>query len=459
MDHVDKIITGKHVVTLDEFNRVIPRGAIAVKDGVIVDVGTIDEIRTKYKSEEVIERKHHLITPGFIDCHTHTQQYLLRSAVNDEMLQLPPIWTKVLVPFERVMSEDLARISSQASIVNMLKNGVTYFIEAGAPYPEVLAETVIESGIKGAVSLATYNVLEGEVWDSTEVLKRIEALSRMYSGKAINLRVWMSIRQVMMATEDLIEAVIELAEKHDTGLTLHLAEYQGEVDYTLGKHGKRPLEYMLNKGLGNIKPVVIAHGVYLSPREVELVKKHDIGVCWCPTIDSWIMGVHWSSLVNAHDVKLGLGSDGGVWNKLDLLHEVKVAKAVGKAVANAIAYYKSGLDSQTLMNALTGARGLIVGERTGRIEKGYAADIVVLNTRSISALPVHNPVDLIVNYLEGETVTDVFINGKQVVENGYVLTLNEEKIVEKILDIEDEVKRLFIELKKNLRLTLDDYSH
>jgi len=65
-----------------------------------------------------------------------------------------------LVPFGEMMSPQLARLSARASVVSMLRNGVTYFIEAGAPYPEVLAEEVVRSGIKGVVTLATYNVLE-----------------------------------------------------------------------------------------------------------------------------------------------------------------------------------------------------------------------------------------------------------------------------------------------------------
>lgn len=451
MEEVDKIVVGRYIVTLDEFNRVIPNGAVAIRDGVIVDVGEYEEIMRKYKAGEIIERKHHVVIPGLIDCHTHTQQYLLRSAINDKMLQLPPIWTKVLVPFERTMGDDLARLSSQASIVNMLKNGITYFIEAGAPYPEILAQEVIKSRIKGVVTYATYNIADGKVAESSEVLKKVIDLYEGFSGK---VRVWMSIRQVMMATEDLIESIIEMSKKYKVGLTLHLGEYQGEADYTLARYGKRPLEYMLNKGISSIKPVVIAHGVFFSPSEVELVKKHELGVCWCPTVDAWLMGLHWAGFTNIEGVKLGIGSDGGAWNRIDLLHEVKVAKALGKAVANATSYFKAGLDSTTLLNMATGSRGSMVGEKVGRIERGYAADFVVLNYKSTRTLPIHNPIDLLVNYLEGDNVADVFIDGEPVVENGVVTTLNEDKIAEELLNREDEIRNIVSELINKLKIAL-----
>jgi len=355
VEAVDRVIVGRYVVTLDSYNRVIPRGAVAIKDGVIVDVGDYEDVKRRYRAEETVERLDHVIIPGLVDCHTHTQQYLLRSAISDEMLQLPPTWTKVLAPFENMMTPHLARLSTQASIVNMLRNGVTYFIEAGAPYPEILAEEVARVGIKGVVTLATYNILEDRSWSAEEVLRRAEALYREWSSRG-TLRVWMSIRQVMMTSEDLVEGTIELAKRLNTGLTLHLAEYQGEVDYTLAKYGKRPLEHLVERGLRDIRPVVIAHGVFLSPREVDIIKRLKLGVCWCPTVDSWLMGVHWACLSDISDVVLGIGSDGGAWNRLDLLHEAKVAKALAKAVNNAILYYKVRLSSQALLDMVTGSR-------------------------------------------------------------------------------------------------------
>jgi 5-methylthioadenosine/S-adenosylhomocysteine deaminase len=452
MEFVDTIVVGRYVVTLDRFNRVIPRGAIAIKDGVIVDVGESGDILGKYAAEEIIERKHHVIIPGLVDCHTHTQQYLLRSAINDLMLQLPPVWTKVLVPFEKVMGDELARLSSQASIANMLKNGITYFIEAGAPYPEILAQEVVKSGIKGVVTYATYNLSDGDFIESEKVLKRVRDLYKTYSSVSDKLRVWMSIRQIMMTTEDLVDAVIELSREYGTGLTIHLGEYQGEVDYALAKYGQRPLEYVLERGLKHVKPVVVAHGVFFSPSEVELLKKYEVGVCWCPTVDSWLMGLHWAGLTNLQDIRLGVGSDGGAWGKLDLLHEAKIAKALGKAVANAMTYFKAGLDSTTLLNALTGSRGSIIRENVGRIEKGYSADLTILNTKSTKTLPLNNPLDLVVNYLEGDDVTDVLINGKLVVENSRVITINEEKVIEELLNREEEIMEKLKELMKQLKM-------
>lgn len=451
MEEADIILYGRYVATLDRASRVISRGAVVVRDGVIVDVGVEEDIRGRYEAKEVIERRNHIVIPGLVDCHTHTQQYLLRSAINDWMLQLPPVWTKILVPFEKIMGEDLARLSSKASIINMLRNGITYFVEAGAPYPEILAEEVLASGINGVVTYATYDIAEEKVAEPKEVLERVERLYREYGNRGGNLRVWVSLRQVMMVSEELMNDVIELGGRHGLGLTLHLGEYQGEVDYTLAKYGLRPLEYVVKRGVERINPIIIAHGVYFSPKEVRVLRDYGFGLCWCPSVDSWIMGMHWIGLTDVEDLKLGIGSDGGVWGRIDLLHEAKVAKALGKALSTSVAYFKAGLDSNTLLKMLTGSTGSLVGEKIGRLERGYAADIVVLDTKEIKNLPVHNPVDAVINYLEGDSVTDVIISGKLVVENKEVKTLDEEKVLKELLDREEEIKEKFTELAKQLK--------
>lgn len=95
------------------------------------------------------------------------------------------------------------------------------------------------------------------------------------------------------------------------------------------------------------------------------------------------MGIHWIRLTDVEGLKLGIGSDGGAWSRADLLYEVKVAKALGKAMSVSVTYFKAGLDSNTLLKMLTGSAGSLVGERIGRLEKGFAADIVVLDTAEI----------------------------------------------------------------------------
>ncbi|WP_440059496.1 amidohydrolase family protein [Thermogladius sp. 4427co] len=448
-EEADYIIRSKYVITLDSED-VIRDGGIVVKDGEIIAVGRFNEISSRYEGE-LIEKPCGITTPGFIDCHTHTQQILLRSFIGDEWLQLPPVWTKLLVPFERSMSPDLALFSTKLSIYGMLRNGTTAFVEAASPFPDILAEWVVKSGIRGFITPATYNISEEIHEDPDKVFERVADFYSKYAGKDPRLKIWMSLRQVMMASDDLIEKIIDYALKHETGFTMHLAEYQGEVDFTLGKTGKRPLEYMLERGVSKLKNVILAHAVFLSPSEVEIIRKLKIGICWCPTIDSWLMGPHWIGLSNIRDLNIGIGSDGGAWNRLDLLHESKVAKALGKGLAASMLYYKAGLDSRTIMRMLTGNRGELVGEKIGVLKPGYRADIVVFDACKALNLPVHDPIEAVVNYLEGDSITDVFVEGKHIVADGRVLTISEEDLLKEYQRIEPELTDLLHRLRERIK--------
>ena len=450
-ERVDLVIKAGYVITMGS-RGVIRRGAIAVRNGVIVEVGTAESIDSRYRGEEVVDRgRDSIAMPGLVDCHTHTQQLLLRSAISDELLALPPIWTKLLVPFESRLSRRLAYISSLASAAAMARSGTTFFIEAGGPYPDAVAQVAEEVGIKAAVTPSFYNVLEGRVVEEeSRVRERLLAVRGLRGRYA---RPWCSVRQVMMVTPRLLEEVAEVCRDGAySGLTMHLAEYQGEVDYTLTAAGLRPLEYVERLGLLDLgKPVVLAHGVYVSPHEARvLARRRNVSVCWCPTVDSWLMGLHWLGLRYV-DTLFGVGSDGGAFSELDLLHEVKVARAVAKALSVSISYTKTVLTPAEILAAATGAGGRVVGEKVGVLEPGYAADVVVLDGRRLHGALVYSPIEAVVNFMDGRDVIDVFVDGAPTVLGGSLVRVDGDRVVEKLLDAKSEVEPVITELLREVK--------
>ncbi|MFP3173438.1 MAG: amidohydrolase family protein, partial [Vulcanisaeta sp.] len=372
MESVDLIIRAKYVITMGN-PLVIEDGAVAIKDGVIVSVDRADRVMSNFKAEEIIERGKHILMPGLIDAHTHTQQVFLRSFVNDRRLSLPQIWTKLLIPFEDLLTDDLAYLSSLVSVVGMVKNGITTFIEAGAPKPLELIRAVNEVGIRGIITPSTFDIGENKLLDTKEVIRRVEDLLPHVNDR---VRVWCSIRQIMMSSLELLMGVRDFCLRHGLGITYHMGEYQGEIDYSFMKYGKRPLEVFDELGLTGIKPTVIAHGVYLSIKERGIIKERGLGIAWCPTVDSIYMGPHWLPLFG--DYMFGIGSDGGGFTDLDLFHEARVARAVGKALTIGINYDKSSFDTITLMRALTGWGGRLINDNVGVMRPGYRADLVTL---------------------------------------------------------------------------------
>ena len=443
---VDLIIKAKYLITMGSKGE-ITKGAIAIRNDTIVDVGSEDYILSKYRGEVVHEYPEHIAIPGLVDCHVHTQQLFLRSSITDYELQLPPIWTKYLIPFEKMLSRDLAHLSSLVSLMNMVKNGITFFVEAGAPYPEEVVKAAERIGVKGVVTASTFDVMNGEVYDIKEVLSNTLKLLKL---RAKRISIWCSIRQLMMCSEELIRRVAELCRKYGIGLTLHLAEYQGEIDYCLSKYGLRPLEYLEKLGLTNIRPFIAAHALYLSPNEIDIVRKKSLGICWCPTVDAYLMGYHWLSLY-ADNVLFGIGSDGGAFSTLDLLHEAKIAKALGKAFATSFLYTKSVLNSETILRALTGQGGSLINNSIGKIERNYKADIVIINAKKLQHIPLYNPIEALVNFTEGSFTEAIYINGDRIVNQGVITTINEDEVVEKLYNVLPSLNTIIEELKKSIR--------
>ncbi len=446
---VDMIIRARFIIkSFDSYP--IENGAIAIKGNVIVDVDRDDKIFSRYKSDIVVNRDNHILLPGFLDCHTHTQQILLRSSISDYLLQLPPIWTEYLIPFEKRLSRELAYISSLLSVASMARYGTIYFIEAGAPYPDDLIKAINDVGIRGVVTYATYDRYKDEVYDYREILHRVDDMVRSYMNMD-RVRVWGSIREIMMVSRELLEGVRDICKKYGIGLTMHLDEYQGEVDYALSVYGVRPLEVLDRMGLTDIKPFVISHGVYMNDDEIDIVRSKNLYICWCPTVDSILMGPHWLG-IRGRDIYFGVGSDGGAFTSLDLLHEVKIARALSKALRVSLTYDKIGLDSKKLLRALTGYTEYIFGDKVGRIDKGYKADFVSINLRRLSTIPFYNPIESIVTFSEGIDIHDVIVNGEFIVKEGKLTKISEEKIIEKILTILPELTNILNEMKRSMEM-------
>jgi len=347
-----------------------------------------------------------------------------------------------------MLGNDLAYLSSLLSVALMAKNGTTFFIEAGAPYPEELIKAVKQIGLKAAVTCSTFDKGYIKPQDTKSVLRKVERTLRMAKGR---VKPWCSIREIMMSSRDLLDGVKDLCIKYKAGLTYHLGEYQGEVDYSISTYGLRPLEFFDKIGLTVITPSVIAHGVFFSGTEVEILRKRQIGVCWCPTVDSILMAPHWLSFGHhGKDLVWGLGTDGAAFTTLDLLHEAKVARAVGKSLSIALTYNKTYPNSEILIKALTGFHGRIVGEKTGIIKEGFKADLITISLDNLSLMPVHDPLELIVSFAEGSHVCDVLVDGEFVVKDGKLTKVSEEELMKKIWRVLPKIRDLVSDLKSKL---------
>jgi len=452
-ERVDLILSNGILVTLSD-KGVIYEGSIAIKDNKIIAVGKKDDIESRYYADEVINLKGKIVLPGFIDLHVHNAQILLRGSFTDKLTALPPVWLNYLIPFEANLKPDQVKIASLLSIINMIKNGTTCFVEAGGPYPDKIAEAVEETGIRGIVTRSNID-LDPDIpmyMDTDNLIKENLRLFETWHGKGNGrVEIWFSLREVMLDTLELFEKFTELAKEKNTYITMHLAEDRVEVDFTLEKYGKRPVELMYEKGYLNNR-VLAVHMIFLDSKEAIMVTKSGASIAWCPYVDSYLMGFSKAIDLLELGVPVGLGSDGGAWCNMDLLEQGRIARTAAKLLSNIMAHDKTALPAQTVLEMLTknAAKAIHKHDELGKLKEGYLADLIVLNINKSHMIPHYSIEEVIVNMARGGDVETVIVDGKIVMKDKRILTVDEEKIVIKALELSEYLEPLLKDLRKQV---------
>jgi cytosine/adenosine deaminase-related metal-dependent hydrolase len=438
----DIYIRGGWVLTLDSNRRIIKNGAVAISDGIIVDVGKRDELDPSYKSfsDIVIEAERDIVMPGLVNTHVHLAQGLIRHCAD----HLPLIkWLKNKVwPLQGNYKPEEALASAKLVVAEMLKTGTTAFLETGlvGRYgPDNIIEFLHESGIRAAVArhvmdLKGYaleeDVLhEGLVEPGDTSFKDTLRLYHKYNGLSNRIWIWFGPRTPGAVSLELYRKISETARELNTGITMHLAEVREDVEYTTKSFGKKPVEFAHWLGLTG-RNVVLVHVVWVDDEEIMLLSKTGTTVSHNPSSNMKLASgaARISEMLKA-GVNVALGTDGGPSNNTyDLMREMKHAallQPVRTLNAEAIR-----AEQVVEMATINGARALMIDHLVGSIEKGKRADIIILDYWVPHIHPLVNPISHLVYAASGNDVKHSIIDGKLVVYDRKLLTIDEEKIIE-----------------------------
>lgn len=451
---VNIALTHATVVTMNPRREIIRDGAVAIDENKIVDVGKTSEIKSRHSIDIELDCNRKMVLPGLIDCHDHLAQALIRGCADD--MALIPWLTSRVWPLQGAYTKEDGELSAQLCCLEMIKSGTTTFVECHLHTRygfDGIAKTVESIGIRGVLSKSVMdvpgyadrpNALPKSMIETGEASMR-EALTmiKKWHGKANDrIHVWFGPRTPGACTVDFYREIAEQARKHDTGITIHLAEVKEDVEYMRKEFGMTPIQFMDHCGLVG-KHVIYAHGVWL-PKE-DFAKLHETGgtVCHCPSsnlkLASGIAPI--PSMLKA-GVNVTLGCDGGPSNNsYDLIREMKLAAVIHKGYL----HDPEVLPAETALEMATsnGARAMLWGENIGSLEPGKLADITVINQRKPHLVPVRNPISNLVYAACGSDVDTVIIDGKIIMQGREVKTIDERDVIERAQEIGLEVdKRL-----------------
>lgn len=421
---VDLIINNGTVVTMDAQKRIVENGAVAVAKNKIVAIGSSAEILKKYSSKQIINAEDKFVIPGLINTHTHVPMTLLRGIGGD--LDLNDWLTKYIFPAEaKNVNEQFVRAGARLGLAEMIRGGTTTFCDMYY-FEDAVADETYKAGMRGVLG---ETVIQFPVADN-----KTPAEALVYSEKYINK--WKNNPLVIPAiaphapytvsTADLLK-VKTLADKLNAPVIIHVAETEKELSDISKQYGARPVEYLNKIGFLNNR-VIAAHTVHITDAEIDILKNKNVGAAHCPQSNMKLAsGVAPITQMLLKDVAVGLGTDGAASNNdLNLWEEMDTAAKLQKVFMKDPKVLSA--EEAFEMATIRGARALHLENKIGSLEAGKFADIVIVDADSLNQTPYYNVYSSLVYAAKAGDVRTVIINGKIVMRDKNLLTLNESAI-------------------------------
>jgi len=429
-EEVDILVRNTDILTLDDSKPVLHGYSLAIQAGRIQAVGKeLGSLDSKHE----LDGRGKVILPGLVDAHTHVFQIFLRGALSSRELNVHPVWLKILMPFEAEMAPEEAEASAQLASLNMIKKGITAFADAGGPYPEVIASIAESAGLRARITHSTMD-------DGPENYRRnVECNEKLVAKlKGDRVKGWYSIRQIMVSTDRLIEETMRRAERDDVGVHIHLNEETAEVEHALNRWGKRPFEHFHDRNYLS-KRILAAHCAFLSDHETHLIAETSTNVVHCPFINMAYMTFPKVPRLLELGVNVALGSDGGSFRALDLFTEMNIALASHTAYFGTPYYDFSTLSAPILLRmATTNGYKAIMQEDAGVVREGFRADLITINLNRAHLTPMYDLTALPL-FTTGNDVADMIVDGKLIMTDGSVLTMDESEVLGRAREVEPKI--------------------
>lgn len=410
------IHSADHVITMASPLLLQDAAVVVADQGDIAWVGDRAEALRRYPQAQETRHRRHLLMPGLVNAHCHSG--LLRGTAEGL-----PVWQWLqtyIDPMHRVLRAEEAECASWLCYAEALLSGTTTLVDMWR-YMDGSARAAQALGLR--VVLAPY-VAEHPEHDYFETLDRNEALIDAWHGGADGrIQVWVGLEHLFYAEPWAWKRAVELTHRYRTGLHTHSNESRFDVAETRQRFALRPIEALEHAGLLDAHRVLLAHGVWLNDREIEMLAQRGIGVVHNPASNMKLAsGIAPVQRLLAAGVAVGLGTDGEKENNnLDLFEEMKLASLLAKLRH----LDASALDAWQVLGMATrdGARALGLEDRIGTLEAGKRADMIAVRTDTPRMTPLiggaagnlhHN----LVHAVRGGDVSMTMVDGQVLVADG-----------------------------------------
>jgi 5-methylthioadenosine/S-adenosylhomocysteine deaminase len=443
MQEIDIIIKGGKILLLDPENTCLSNSALAINDSEIIAIGSIDEISKRYQAKKVINALDSLVMPGFVNCHTHAAMTCFRGIADD--LELMDWLNNYIFPAEaKNVNKELVYWGSLLACAEMIKSGTTTFCDMYI-FEDETARAAKQAGMRCLVGEVLFDFPSPNIKTVAEGIAYTKMLVEKWKNDPlINIIIephalYTCSTPLLTEAKELAEAK-RLAEDYHLPIGLHLLENASEKKQLEEKFGKSAVSFL--QDIGYLDEHLIAfHCICMSEKDIKLFADYGCKISHNPAsnmkLASGVAPV--PDMLNA-GITVGLGTDGCASNNnLDMIKEMSTAAKLHKVAR---------LDP-TIMNAKTvvrmatieGAKALGMNNITGSLEVGKKADIIILGLNKPHLTPLYNEYSHLVYAANGADVDTALINGKVVMENRRLLTIDETEVMQKVREIALNIKK------------------
>lgn len=399
--------------------------SIGIDDSKIIFLDQDNKVKEGFKPDKIIDAKNKIVMPGLVNAHTHSSMTLLRNAADDVALHK---WLfEKIFPLEAKLSEEDIYWGTMLAIAEMLKSGTTAFADMYLHMDRV-AQAVCESGIRATLSRSLLDFQKGDGVKPINAADKCRTYHKNWHGKGDGrLKVYIEVHSTYLFDVDSLKEAACLAKELGSGINIHVQETQKELEDSLSKYGKTPTELLVETGILDV-PVIAAHCVHVRDNDISILKEKNASVAHNPTSNLKLgSGIAPIPEFIRRGINIALGTDGAASNNnLNMFEEMHLAALIHKGAGMNAELLDA--EQTILMATANGAVALGFGNETGCIRVGMNADIILINTDVPHIQPVNNPISAVVYSVQASDVDTVLVDGKVLMENKQLTTIDEERI-------------------------------
>ena len=417
---VSLVITNGIVVTVDNGNRIITPGAVAIDGSDIVAVDAAESVRRQFRGRQTIDATGQVVMPGLVNTHTHAPMVLYRGLADD--MALDQWLTKYIFPAEaKTVSPEFVRAGTRLAALEMIESGTTTYADMYY-FEEEIAKETKAAGLRAVLGQTVIQFPVADAKTPAEGLARAERFVQAFKNDPL---ITPAVAPHAIYTNDsaTLKAAREMSTRLGVPTLIHVAETRLEAMTAKERGAATVVSYL--DSIGFLGPgVLAAHGVWVNESDIAVLKARGVGVSHNPESNMKLAsGIAPVTAYLAADVALGLGTDGAASNNdLDMFGAMRAASFLQKVATSDPTAVSARVAIQ--MATIGGARALGMDKQIGSLEPGKRADVIIVNMSAARQTPMYDPLSHLVYVTRGDDVQTTIVSGKVLMRDRKVLTLD-----------------------------------